>query len=119
MDAAEILLTLEPLTFLGDDDDGNVVADVAFFGAMEMSSRERLGLLHRRSERDIEEELRKVLARLGKRVSHGAKDQGELARIPVPPLLDYLLMLIFSQFSFALSRLVSFLDGEMKTRAAP
>ena len=119
MDAAEILLTLEPLTFLGDDDDGNVVADVAFFGAMEMSSRERLGLLHRCSERDIEEELRKVLARLGKRVSHGAKDQSELARIPVPPLLDYLLMLIFSQFSLALSLLVSFSDGEMKPRAAP
>ena len=116
MDSAEILLTLEPLTFLGDDDDdGNVVGDVAFFGAMEMSSRERLGLLHRRSERDIEEELRKVLARLGKRVSHGAKDQGEFTRIPVPPLLAYLLMLIFSQFSLALSRLVSFLDGEMKT----
>ena len=115
MDSAEILLTLEPLTFLGDDDDGNVVGDVAFFGAMEMSSRERLGLLHRRSERDIEEELRKVLARLGKRVSHGAKDQGEFTRTPVPPLLAFLLMLIFSQCSLALSRLVSFLDGEMKT----
>ena len=70
MDSAEILLTLEPLTFLCDDDDHGV------FSAMEMSSRKRLGLLHYRSEKDIEEELRKVLAKIGKRVSHGAKDQG-------------------------------------------
>ena len=74
MDAAEILLTLEPLTFLGDDEDINV--DMAMMSAMEMSSRKRLGLLHFRSEMDIEEELRKVLAKIGKRVAHGAKDQG-------------------------------------------
>ena len=74
MDTAEILLTLEPLTFLGDDDDGNV--DMAFFSDMEMSSRRRLGLLHHRSQKDIEEDLRRVLAKLGKRVVHGAKDQG-------------------------------------------
>ena len=74
MDAAEILLTLEPLTFLGDDEDINV--DMAMMSAMEMSSRKRLGLLHFRSEKDIEEELRKVLAKIGKRVAHGAKDQG-------------------------------------------
>ena len=74
MDAAEILLTLEPLTFLGDDEDINV--DMAMMSAMEMSSRKRLGFLHFRSEKDIEEELRKVLAKIGKRVAHGAKDQG-------------------------------------------
>ena len=75
MDAAEILLTLEPLTFLDDDDEDSNV-DMAMMSAMEMSSRKRLGLLHFRSEMDIEEELRRVLAKIGKRVAHGAKDQG-------------------------------------------
>ena len=81
MDTAEILLTLEPLTFIGADDDSNV--DVALLSALEMSSRKRLGLLHYFSEKDLEEELGKVLATIGKRVAHGAKDQGAFGRRPL------------------------------------
>ena len=44
-------MTLEPLTFLGaDDDDGSGADHVALLRAMETSSRKRLGLLHYRSE---------------------------------------------------------------------
>ena len=44
-------MTLEPLTFLGADDDDSTADNVALLRAMETSSRKRLGLLHYRSEK--------------------------------------------------------------------
>ena len=67
---ADVLLTLEPLTYLGDDDDED--DDEGDGDGWGFGGYSRVGLAYC-SEREIEREMRKVVARICGKVAHGAK----------------------------------------------